>query len=103
MPDGKYAILGLAFEREGEVWVGTCIETGVSTYADSLEDCSRELRELTAEHVEVLEETGERDDFFAECGVVVRDSPNGFDEFTFRASGDPRNGFTLSPMGISFN
>ena len=67
-----YVALTLSFQREGDQWVGECLETSASTFAGSLEDCQAELRELVVEHLEVLEEVGERERFFEEWGIEVR-------------------------------
>ena len=84
----KYVALTLSFEREGDVWVGVCLELGTSTYADTLEACEDELRELVVEHIDVLEEIGERDRFFQEWGITLRDTPVPPAHLTIRGSGD---------------
>ena len=84
----KYVALTLSFEREGDVWVGVCLELGTSTYADTLEACEDELRELVAEHIDVLEEIGERDRFFQEWGIALRDTPVPPAHLTIRGLGD---------------
>ena len=84
----KYVALTLSFEREGDVWVGVCLELGTSTYADTLEACEGELRELVVEHIDVLEEIGERDRFFQEWGITLQDTPVPPAQFTIRGSGD---------------
>ena len=84
----KYVALTLSFEREGDVWVGVCLELGTSTYAGTLEECEDELRELVVEHIDVLEEIGERDRFFQEWGITLRDTPVPPAQFTIRGSGD---------------
>ena len=84
----KYVTLTLSFEREGDVWVGDCLELGTSTYADTLEACEDELGELVVEHIDVLEEIGERDRFFEEWGIIVRSTSDTPAQFTIRGSGD---------------
>ena len=84
----KYVALTLSFEREGDVWVGVCLELGTSTYADTLEACEDELRELVVEHIDVLEEIGERDRFFQEWGITLRDTPVPPAHLTIRGSVD---------------
>ena len=61
--------LTLAFTREGKRWVGSCVELGTSTYDRSLEKCERALRVLVAEHLDLLEEAGEREAFFKQWGI----------------------------------
>ena len=64
-----YVTLTFSFEQEGSDWVGLCLELGTSTFSDTLEECQVELQELVADHLEVLEETGERERFFEEWGA----------------------------------
>ena len=66
-----YVTLTLNFEREGSEWVGTCLELGTSTFAGTLEDCQAELEDLVTDHLDVLEEVGERERFFEEWGIDV--------------------------------
>ena len=63
-----YIILTLTFEQEQDDWVGTCMELGTSTFADTLEECQSELEELVGHHLDVLEELGERERFFDQWG-----------------------------------
>ena len=84
----KYVTLTLSFEQEGDVWVGDCLELGTSTYADTLEACEGELRELVVEHLNVLEEIGERPAFFEEWGITLHSTPDTPNQFTIRGSGD---------------
>ena len=81
-----YVFLTLIFEREGNKWVGTCEELSTSTYARTLKQCQSELKELVTEHLNLLEEAGERDKFFArwEIQVYPTSAPK---EITFRLSG----------------
>ena len=69
--------LTLSFTREGTRWVGCCVELGTSTYDRSLERCERALRALVAEHLDLLEEAGERGAFFKQWGIEATASPYG--------------------------
>ena len=53
-------ILHYQFTREGNKWVGTCLELGTSTYARSKRKTEEALYELVLEHLNLLEESGER-------------------------------------------
>ena len=64
-----YVELTLKFEREGRMWVGTCLELGTSTYARSLDRVQHDLRQLIEEHLDLLEQAGERERFFEEHEV----------------------------------
>ena len=86
-----YVTLTLSFEQEGSEWVGICLELGTSTFADTLEKCQEELEELVTDHLNVLEEIGEREQFFEEWGIAVHTSDEIPSEFTIRGSGDSWN------------
>ena len=86
-----YVTLTLSFEQEGSEWVGECLELGTSTFADTLEECQVELQDLVTDHLNVLEEIGERERFFEEWGIVVHASNEIPSEFTIRGSGDSWN------------
>ena len=76
-----YVILTLIYEREGYKWVGTCEELGTSTYARTLKQCQRDLKDLVTEHLDLLEEEGERERFFEKWGIVIhqtKKAPQGF-------------------------
>lgn len=66
-----YVLLTLRFHREGRDWVGVCLELGTSTFDRSLEKTRRMLSELVLDHLNLLEEEGERERFFKEHGVTV--------------------------------
>ena len=66
-----YVTLTLKFEQEQDVWVGLCLELGTSTFADTLEECHSALDALVSDHLNALEELGEREKFFAEHGVRI--------------------------------
>ena len=84
----KYVTLTLSFEQEEDVWVGHCLELGTSTFADTVEACEDELRELVVEHLNVLEEVGERPAFFEEWGITLHTTSDTPAQFTIRGSGD---------------
>ena len=97
----KYVVLTLRFEREGDVWAGDCMELGTSAFADTLEACEGELRELTAEHLSVLEEIGERPAFFEEWGITLRSAPDTPRQFTIRGSGESWARLFQDSTGVS--
>ena len=79
--------LTLAFEREGAKWVGTCIELGTSTYARTLKQSQLALRELVIEHLNLLEEAGERERFFKRWDIEILTSTKPPTEVKLRAPG----------------
>ena len=69
-----YVILTLKYEREGNKWVGTCHELSTSTFARTLrrknaQAMPAELTELVTEHLDVLEQSGQRERFFRDWGI----------------------------------
>lgn len=82
-----YVVLTLSFEREGNKWVGTCLELGTSTFHRTLKRCEEELRELVIEHLNALEEAGERERFFKRWGIEFRPTKTAPHEVTIKGSG----------------
>ena len=64
-----YVELTLKYEREGTQWVGTCLELGTSTYGKVLSRVQGDLEKLVPEHLNLLEQAGERIRFFDEHGI----------------------------------
>ena len=67
-----YVMLTLVSAREGNKWVGTCEELSTSTYARTLKQCNRDLDALVVEHLDLLEEEGERERFFKRWGIEIQ-------------------------------
>ncbi len=61
--------LTLRYTREEGKWVGVCIELGTSTFGRNFERVAADLEALVEEHLNLLEEAGERERFFAENGI----------------------------------
>ena len=89
MPQPKvlgYVVLTQSFEREGNKWVGTCVELGTSTYARSLDQCQQELKVLCEEHLNLLEQAGERKRFFEKWDVPFYEQRTAPEEVVIRRS-----------------
>lgn len=97
-----YVAFTLSFQREGDQWVGECLETSTSTFAESLEDCQEELRELVIDHLDILEEVGERELSFQEWGITIHPTDDVLTELTFPVSADAR-GRLFQPLLVSLN
>lgn len=67
--------LHFEFERYRNKWVGTCVELSTSTYARSRRKTSEALYELVLEHLNLLEECGERNRFFDEWNIQLNIPP----------------------------
>lgn len=63
--------LTLRYTREEGKWVGVCIELGTSTFGRNFERVTADLEALVEEHLNLLEEAGERERFFAENGIEM--------------------------------
>ena len=97
-----YITVTLSFAREGEQWLGECLELGTSTFSESLEQCQEELQELVGEHLAVLEDVGERERFFQDWGIAVHPTREVPRQLTIRGSGDSWNKLfedTIDPNG----
>ena len=92
-----YVVLTLIFEREGNKWVGTCEELSTSRYARTLKQCQRELKDLVIEHLNLLEEAGEREKFFAKWKIEIHPT-KAPQEITFRVSGPISPRLLLDPL-----
>ena len=79
-----YVILTLSFEREDNKWVGICVELGTSTYSRALTKTREDLSKLVIEHLNLLEEAGEREQFFEDWGIEFHREKPEPDEFRFR-------------------
>jgi predicted RNase H-like HicB family nuclease len=66
-----YITLTIKAVREGDVWVGVCDELGVSTFDESLDTLLKELRILILQHMNALERSGARAEFFKKHGIEV--------------------------------
>ena len=87
----QYMTVTLSFAREGNKWVGGCLELGTSTFARTLKACREELQELVADHLNVMEEVGERARFFEDWGITLQPTEKVPAQFTVRGSGDSWN------------
>lgn len=61
--------LTFRFTREENSWVGVCVELGTSTFGSNFERVAADLETLVTEHLDLLEEAGERENFFMEHGI----------------------------------
>jgi predicted RNase H-like HicB family nuclease len=65
----SYITVTVTASREGDVWVGVCQELGVSTFDESLDTLLKELKVLIVQHLNALEKSGARADFFKKHGI----------------------------------
>lgn len=66
-----YIILTIKYYKDANHWVAECLELGTATQARTLEAVEKEINELILLHLNMLEETGERDRFFKKHGIKV--------------------------------
>ena len=62
-------LLTLELTQEEDVWVGTCIELGTSTYADSLEELRGEIADAIGLQLNEAMRLGFLDDYIEERNV----------------------------------
>ena len=93
-----YVILTLRYTRDGRRWVGTQ-ELSTSTFARTLKRCQEELSELVVEHLNVLEETGQRDRFFHDWGIDFHTTQAPPKEFVLRSADASGRGPLLQCSG----
>ena len=96
-----HVVLTLIFEREGLKWVGTCEELGTSTYARTLKQCRRELEDLVADHLNLLEEEDERERFFEKWGIEVHPLKKPPKEFAIHVSAPTGDRLLKRPVAPS--
>lgn len=76
--------LTFTFEKEGNNWVGVCLELGTSAYDSDLDEATKQLNEAVSLQLNELERLGFVDEFLAERNVRVQpvrqqdDSNQGF-------------------------
>ena len=93
-----YVLLTLKYDQEKDdrgrdIWVGVCVELGTSTFAKTLDTCRSRLEEMVTDHLNVLEEVGERARFFEEWGITLHtEQPQ-----TYSVSGDVTADSLLQP------
>lgn len=75
MVGDKVVILTVEIQREGEQWVGQCMELGTATFGDSVDQVHEELMDLIVLHLNGLEDVGERERFFEAHGITTTEEP----------------------------
>ena len=71
MVGDNLVILTVEIQREGEQWVGQCVELGTATFGDSVDEVAEELMDLVVLHLKGLEDAGERERFFEAHGITT--------------------------------
>ena len=72
-------VLTADIDEYEEKWVGTVLELGVSTYADSLEELRNEISEAILLQLNEIERLGYIDEYLREHGVRKLNMPTGRD------------------------
>lgn len=67
----QYIKLTLRFFKEEDQWIGECLETGICTYGDTIEEVQHELPELIAMHFNAIEEMGDMEHYLKENGIKM--------------------------------
>lgn len=67
----QYVKLTLRFFKEEEQWIGECLETGICTYGDTIEEVQKELPELIAMHFNAIEGMGDIERYIQENNIKM--------------------------------
>jgi hypothetical protein len=84
-------VLTANFEQEEDKWVGTVLELGISTYADTIEVLRQELADAVILQLNEVERLGFMDEYLKEHGVRQAFLPAG--------EGVQRDRWSLLPLG----
>ena len=66
-----YVVLTLRAYPEGKQWVSECLELGVTSCGDTIEEALENIRDAVTLYLNTVEEQGEIARIFRERGVVV--------------------------------
>jgi len=82
----SYVVLSFGFHKEGQQWLGECIELGTATFGNELKEARERLEEAVLLHLDTLEEVGERERFFKEHGIKLYRNKSCIRSFTIKSS-----------------
>ena len=66
-----YVVLTLRAYAEGKQWVSECLELGVTSCGDTIEEALENIRDAVTLYLNTIEEQGEQPRIFRERGIVV--------------------------------
>ena len=72
----KLILLNIDIKQADDVWVGTCLELGTSTFADSVEELHGEIADAVLLQLNEVEELGFMKDYLREHGVAIMQLPD---------------------------
>jgi len=61
-----YVVLTFKFKKEKQKWTACCEELGTATFADTIDEADKNLKEAVLLHLNTLEDLGECERFFKE-------------------------------------
>jgi len=70
----QYVKLTLRFFKEDNQWIGECLETGITTYGDTIDEVQKELPELITLHFNSIEDMGDMEDCLKKNGITLLSS-----------------------------
>lgn len=71
MKTETYILLTVSFKKEKNKWTASCLELGTSTFATTLEEVKKDIKEAITLHLNTLEDVGERERFFKENKIKI--------------------------------
>lgn len=66
-----YVTFTFRIHREEAQYVARCVELGISSCGDSLDEALENIEEATTLYLNTLEEVGERDRVFSDAGIEI--------------------------------
>ena len=79
-----YIVLSFKFKKEDKRWTAYCEELGTATYANSLIEAQKRIKEAALLHLNTLEEVGECERFLKEHNIQVFKHKPKKDEITLK-------------------
>jgi predicted RNase H-like HicB family nuclease len=93
-----HLLLTVRVRFEDGYWVGDCIELGVPSFGETLEQAINAVEDATLVYLNTIEAHGDRERIFKERGLEIRPGqPEGFEDIEIRAHA----GETVSPRSVA--
>ena len=77
-----YVVFTFKFKQEGEKWTAYCEELGTATFADTIPEAEKRIKEAVLLHLNTLEDVGECENFFKEHNIKLYEYRPKRDELT---------------------
>lgn len=71
-----YILVTFKITKEDDQYVGNCVELGVASAGDSIEEAIEQIADATELYLNTLEEVGEKGRVLKERGITILASPS---------------------------